>query len=102
MTEQELKDIEARLAAATPGPWGCNDDNEFTIGHLYAPFGEMEVCKVTSGNLADATFIKCVPTDMRRLLDEVKRLRKDNEELQKLVDKFSEANRRLRIAVANQ
>jgi hypothetical protein len=35
-------------------------------------------------------------------MDEVERLRKDNEELQKLVDKFSEANRRLRIAVANQ
>jgi cell division septum initiation protein DivIVA len=40
--------------------------------------------------------------DVEWLLDEVERLRKDNEELQKLVDKFSEANRRLRIAVANQ
>ncbi|AMA72911.1 hypothetical protein ACH33_08610 [Aneurinibacillus sp. XH2] len=54
------------------------------------------------GRSKSAQFIVRAPTDIRRLLDEIKRLRKDNEELQKLVDKFSEANRRLRIVVANQ
>jgi hypothetical protein len=39
---------------------------------------------------------------VERLLNEVEWFRKENEELQKLVDKFSKANRRLRIALTNQ
>jgi hypothetical protein len=96
LTDQELKEIQERLEAATPGPWHIEE--KYT--DLVNVDGKIIIKEI--GRNKSAQFIAHAPTDMRRLLDEVERLRKENEELQNLVDKFSEANRRLRIAVANQ
>jgi phage host-nuclease inhibitor protein Gam len=92
MTEQELKEIQARLEAATPGPWALVD----RLGVIYECQSEISVIEVDANvNEGDAEFIAHAPEDIRRLLDEIDQLRN-------IVDKYSEANRRLRIALTNQ
>lgn len=81
ITDETLAAIEARLDAATPGPWH-KDDGEFgcvTIGDygwttppgVNAPEYDVD----SPQGHADAELIAHAPTDLRRLLDEVQRLR---------------------------
>lgn len=88
MTDTDLAAIEARLAAATPGPWEMYDSNE---GTEYFPMwsvanddyhnpredGTAFGVSIECGEKADADLIANAPTDLRRLLDEVKRLNRE-------------------------
>lgn len=70
--------IEARLAAATPGPWTLRYDGwtirdsrgNRQIAHTYGRDGSLVEQQVN-----DADLIAHAPTDIRALLDEVERLR---------------------------
>ena len=74
MTPADLAEIEARLNAATPGPWrlaiACDeygqDESKSTVRAGY-----VDVCMADN---ADATFIAHAPTDIAALLAEVRRL----------------------------
>lgn len=71
MTDEELDAIEARLNAATPGPWVADPDRYST------PVTTMENCLICApGHSRDAEFIAHAPKDIRLLLDEVRRLHK--------------------------
>lgn len=73
-----LAEIEARLAAAKPGPWG--------YASMFEPDGVTHIISLvfTKQNrdvaeakfLSDAVFIAHAPDDVRWLVDEVKRLQK--------------------------
>ncbi len=81
MTEEALAAVEARAAAATPGPWGALD--------LGWPDRMIPICPgsdVGRGvlayvgqrgqpNMANATFIACARADIPTLVAEVRRLR---------------------------
>ena len=99
MTDDKLSEIEARLAAATPGPWVWTDgedpidiatyespgyydnpeligpNNVFVIGcgeyWIISPVEDRNV------QTANAEIIAHAPTDIRALVDEVKALRHD-------------------------
>jgi hypothetical protein len=89
MTDQELKEIRERLEAATPGPWFVSDNGFTKRGDgpptVYAPDDELRYIAVCNDgfninptpNLSNAQFIAHAPNDIRRLLDEVERLRKE-------------------------
>lgn len=74
MTEEELKQIQARANAATPGPWRCDSTSS-----------ECDVCVVrewSSGDVVaggiftrDAIFITEARKDVPALVAEVRRLR---------------------------
>lgn len=71
-----LEEIEARLAAATPGPWGSDHisggqevcDCGYNV-HV-RPFSG-DVRKGSEGAMFDATLIAHAPADLRLLLDQV-------------------------------
>ena len=79
LTDEQLAGIEARLEAATPGPWeGITDRDEFLtmspLGYgdgVIIKFTERFGCEMAS----NAALITHAPTDIRALLDEVERLR---------------------------
>ncbi len=93
MTELDLEAIEARLVAATPGPWrydgyseidqltdagkgyplDCYPDSRIIVEERECPNCRMNVCAKMLD--ADAEFIAAAPEDIRALLDEVRRLR---------------------------
>lgn len=80
MPDLDLDAIEARLDAATPGPWGVllaeriDGTSVWRIGSNAT--GE-DVAAVRSGQPADADLIAHAPTDLAALVAEVKHLRKD-------------------------
>jgi hypothetical protein len=80
LTEQQLDDIEARAAAATPGPW-CTDSWEIYQGTEYLPGISLwigETCRGTSTpeqDRNDAAFVAAARTDVPALLAEIRRLR---------------------------
>ena len=67
MTEEELKQIEARLNAATPGPWYWHEK----FGACKKPRTPNE-CSLILSSDADHSVMINAPTDIRKLLDEVK------------------------------
>lgn len=74
----DLEAIEARLKAATPGPWM----SEFWDGLLFVSAihdaGGSYVCELGLGSdsaAKDAAFIAAAPTDVAALIAEVRRLR---------------------------
>lgn len=78
MTEDDLKAIEARTEAATPGPW------EQDLGSVKSPHAvrgvlPAYVCGIASDQ--DATFIAAARTDVPDLVAEVRRLRELGREL---------------------
>jgi hypothetical protein len=79
LTEQQLAAIDAREKAATEGPW-CTDSWEIYQGTEYLPGISQwigETCRGTSSleqDRADAEFVAHARTDVRLLLDEVRRL----------------------------
>lgn len=70
----DLQAIEARLAAATPGPWSRSG---YDVGQVvYGPGGQPDLIGPISTNsdIEDAEFIAHAPKDVRALIDEVGRL----------------------------
>ena len=78
MTEEELKAIEARLQAATPGPWSdfCESGDWWieTMADDGSP-GGLVVCDANDMDAADMALIAAAPTDIAALIAEVRRLR---------------------------
>lgn len=90
MTTLDLDAIEARLAAATPGPWraytkerhdslfGLPDDTAYswvTVSHDDEIIGELFDDATGHRGSLDAAFIAAAPTDIAALIAEVRRLR---------------------------
>ena len=70
----DLQAIEARLEAATPGPWSRSG---YDVGQVvYGPGGQPDLIGPISTNsdIEDAEFIAHAPEDIRALIDEVGRL----------------------------
>ena len=84
LLEQRLSDIEARLKAATPGPWRCNKD--FYAGeHAYidtpAKAHVAHVQYSVGGRYAEAELIAAAPADLSFLLAALKVAREKFEEI---------------------
>lgn len=75
MTEEQLRDIEARAAAATPGPWAGVPD---TLGHWHVVWPHGHYSSVARNGKffsdEDAAFVTCARTDVPALVAEVRRL----------------------------
>ncbi len=86
LTEEELAAMEARCAAATPGPWTAEWRHGFGVGlhpaaaHIQSPSGAV----VSDGNYgeggyvwgeANSAFIAAARTDLPLVLAEVRQLR---------------------------
>lgn len=90
MSDDELAEIEARSAAATPGPWSWSADVEevddvYLVAAAEAPDSgpAVEVVRACSYehvtlvvSEADAAFIARARTDVAALIGEIRRLRK--------------------------
>lgn len=75
LTNADLDQIEARLRAATPGPWkSFVEGRDHTSGSSFiqTPDSDIESCGATA---ADQDFIAHARQDLPRLLAEVRRLR---------------------------
>ena len=73
-----LDEIEARLDAATPGPWRRGDySSEPVLSGIWSDNGLVLVARTCFAPASDtnADLIANAPTDMRAMLDEVTRLR---------------------------
>lgn len=74
-----LEEIEARLKAATPGPWKADTSNDGSS--VTAATACYTVCDCadwvhpTEGEVSDARLIAHAPTDLAALVAEVRRLR---------------------------
>ena len=79
--EKRIRDIEARLGAATPGPWGLASA-DFTLPDDVAVKTEADDIVAICGH-PDAALIAHAPADLRWLLD---RRRSDNERLRAAVN----------------
>lgn len=80
-TEPDLAAIEARLQAATPGPWDCtfySPNDSVWCGNL--EIAEVRVYTGTNEaaykNVENGEFIAHAPEDIAALLAEVRRLRR--------------------------
>lgn len=73
MTPDQLAAIEARLRAATPGPW-TNDMREVWTANGTHCICDAYVDEIESGECSDATFIANAPADIAALIAEVRRL----------------------------
>jgi hypothetical protein len=74
MTPDELRQIEARHAAASPGPWRY-EPRDYTPRIVRAASGLDLPAHCYGTNPADAEFIVHAWQDVRRLVAEVERLR---------------------------
>ena len=75
LTDQDLADIQARLNAASPGPWQSfieGRDHEGGSSFIRTQGEDIELTGVTD---ADQDFIAHARQDLPRLLEEVRRLR---------------------------
>jgi len=88
LMEEELKGIEARCNAATPGPW--TNELRYIAGHIPGgrPNGEIIMeARYWSGSEnaglpeRNSAFVAAARTDVPRLLTELRRLREENREL---------------------
>ena len=91
MTEQELKAIEARANAATPGPW-VHETRYGAIGAVEAGNEalaqvQQRVARDNNRRDTDAAFIAHARTDIPSLVDEVRRLRGLVEEVFRIAEK---------------
>lgn len=78
MTPLDLEAIEARLRAATPGPWAAVWLSEaLKVAHRHAMpwFADDAPESYRPSKEADAALISHAPTDIASLLAEVRRLR---------------------------
>jgi hypothetical protein len=89
---KRLEEIEARLSAATPGPWERSDDGFIYRGlfcsgnHIAQTWSKLETDYSNAENNAD--LIANAPTDLRYLLDFAKAAR---EALEKIEDEACSA-----------
>ena len=77
LTDQHLAEIEARCAAATPGPWRVDETGHDVIDatHSIADCGpQRDYSYGMKSSCANAEFIAHSRTDVPRLVDEVRRL----------------------------
>ena len=87
ITNDELREIEARTNAATPGPWKAtpHGSNVFVLwdGDKVRLNGRIcTVDDVVQSSFTDAEFVAHARTDVPALLSEVRRLREDLAEYQ--------------------
>ncbi len=86
MSTLDLEPIKARLAAATPGPWGFHvlpQPVGITVATIHSEQGPRETCWTVDlppeiggmGTEKDAEFIANAPEDIAALVAEVERLR---------------------------
>lgn len=80
LTEERLAEIRGREKVATQGPWAVQDKGAIPL--IYGPDGE-RVAKVID-HQEDAAFIAHAREDIPALLDEVERLRAENEQLKEI------------------
>ena len=95
----EIQEIEARLAAATPGPWSRSG---YDVGQVvYGPGGQPDLIGPISTNsdIEDAEFIAHAPKDVRALIDEVGRLTVEHLEMRIERDNLRERRDYYRKAV---
>jgi len=71
-TDEQLDEIEARLDAATPGPWTLR----VIDGSNVVTAGEYPMRSIIGPNRADLGFIANAPSDLRLLLAAVRRGRR--------------------------
>ncbi len=95
MTPERQAEIEARLEAATPGPWSSSredmdsyipstdGDTNLVVFVYRDPHERIPV--MGGSERPDARLIAAAPTDIRDLLAEVSRLRGENERLEATV-----------------
>lgn len=109
MTEERIFEIKARAKAATPGPWvadehafsvnlGYNQDHKRTHGY---GCGNNFVCDLNDGEYheyyredeqrANADFIAHAREDVPALLEEVERLRAENERQKEVISFLGDA-----------
>jgi hypothetical protein len=85
----DLEAVEARLDAATPGPWECNGDGE-AAGHTLTIYGRDRgrwVAHVPNRDLNNnADLIANAPADLRALLAEVRTLRAERDAAREVVE----------------
>ncbi len=83
LTDERIAQIEARLAAATPGPWRAVREDKSDVAMGAKPFIILdganhrcaEIRAFCGGNYDNADFIAHAPEDIRYLMDECERLR---------------------------
>lgn len=104
MTEERIAAIKARAEAATPGPWKAGKD-DFTKNIIEAAKdrGTIIVQRRDDSNMfwssyipikqifADAAFIAHAREDIPALLDEVERLRDENERQKEVISFLGDA-----------
>lgn len=75
MTEEQLAELEALAASATPGPWEA--ENDVGTGNLLAPLGGLPHMTAFAQvwTFGDAAFIAAARTSVPELIAEVRRLR---------------------------
>lgn len=78
MTDTELQDIEERLNDITAGKWFRYHDEGVPMNILGVLENGKDKCIGEFYSDEDARFAEHAPEDIRRLLDEVERLRKEN------------------------
>lgn len=89
MTDEQLKEIEGRLQAITPGDWQQFDDGDgdpiivepyIAVPSEFDDKGHYYIATIHTGrsDTDDATFIQHAPADIAALLAEVRRLQTAN------------------------
>jgi hypothetical protein len=81
LTETELRDIEKRVEAASPGPWkSFVEGRDHTSGSSFIMTGEGnhrgEDIELTGATIADQDFIAAARQDVPRLIAEIRTLRR--------------------------
>jgi hypothetical protein len=81
LSEEELLEIEARLGAASPGPWkSFVEGRDHTSGSDFIMTGEgasrSKDIELSGATIADQDFIAAARQDVLRLLVEVRRLQR--------------------------
>ena len=94
MTDKELDESEARAKSASPGPWECAEDDEYSlaIGNtngVHDANGE-SIVKTDSGvyppDRATGAFIAASRTDVPKLVATVRALQAENAALRDLLE----------------
>lgn len=85
MTSDQLAAIEARLRAATPGPW-TNDMREVWTANGTHCICDAYVDEIESGECSDATFIANAPADIAALIAVYKDAARERDKVRMLFD----------------
>lgn len=95
MTEERIAEISGRENAATPGPWTIRNEQliehgkqDIAIGVIAESFGDNNEDEATTTDecAANVKFIAHAREDIPALLNEVERLRAENEVLEKALE----------------